>query len=60
MNTDGTLDIQIPRNSIDAIHQNGQDESFIVVIHAVGIMTLYILNILKKKIIVNSVLLAYQ
>ena len=36
MNTDGTLDIQIPRNSIDAIHQNGQDESFIVVIHAVG------------------------
>jgi len=37
MNTDGALDIQIPRDSIDAIRQNGQDESFIVVIYAGGI-----------------------
>jgi hypothetical protein len=37
MNTDGTLDIQIPRDSIDAIRQNGQDESFIVIIYAGGI-----------------------
>lgn len=37
MNTDGTLDIQIPRDSIDAIRQNGQDESFIVIIYAEGI-----------------------
>jgi predicted secreted protein with PEFG-CTERM motif len=35
-NTNGALDIEIPRNNIDAVNENGFDEKFIVLIYRSG------------------------